>query len=232
MKSVRKILSICLSLLTIALITVSGTLAYQTIQQNIESQPDSLQIDLIQSGDLFENASNPDFQILPIREGLSENEILESEQFLNHLFSVENTGNVDAFVRIAFAIPRSLVCENSDGKKALHIVESSSTNWSEAQFISDTDVNGVLCSIYLYTYKNELKPNEKVQDSPILGFYLDSAVTCSRNEYFLGNQRLEVSENGSFNMPVTAQSIQTDEFDNAKEAFEQACVPTFLSSLN
>lgn len=226
MKITRKILSVCLSFLSVALIAVSGTLAFDYIQQNIEAelaaQQDGIKVDLIQVGDM----KNPDFQLLPIREGLSDAQIVQSEQFADHAISVKNEGNVEVYVRILFAVPSSLDTVNDAGKKALHIVESGSNNWSGGLYKENISVNDVLSNVYSYTYKGTLGPNATTQDSAILGFYLDSAVTNNNNGYFLGNTRLDVSEDGTFKIPAAVQAVGTQGFDNGNEAFSGIALPT------
>lgn len=227
MKTIRKILSLCLSVLMLLGITVSGTMAFEYIQQNITTlaneQPDSIELKLIQHSDM----QDPNFQLLPVREGLSDAQIVQSGQYARHIMSVENTGNVEVFVRIAVAIPVSLDSENEDGRKALHIINGASEKWSGGLYEENVYAKDVLCNVYVYTYSDPLKAQDTTLDSPVSGFYLDSAVTNSANGYFLGNTRLGISEDGKFKIPAAVQAVQSQGVQNAADAFSTMAAPTF-----
>lgn len=228
MKTPRKILSVCLSFLLIAMITVSGTLAYGNIKRNIDSQGVQLDVSLIKSGDIVDNQSNPDFQILPIREGLSKDEILASEQFVNHRISVENTGTVAAFVRVVLAVPSSLDSENASGNKALHVINGSSDAWvcEKKQSMS---IGSQVYNLYSYTYKDKLDPSLKTSEPATLGFYLDSEVTNQNGAYYFGGERLGVDQNGKFTFYTKIQAASPTEFNSAESAFEALGLPSFKS---
>lgn len=208
-------------------ITISGTMAFELIQQNISvlsnEQSGDVRVALLQQSDI----KNEDFQLLPVREGLSEAQIVESGQHARHLIFAKNTGTTEAYIRVAFAIPASLDTANAEGKKALHVIESSSDKWSDVLLKQNVTVNGVVCNVYLYTYAGALAAGAETQDSPISGFYLDSAVTNSADGYFLGNTRLEVSEDGKFNVPAAVQALNTQSAGSASEAFSTVALPTF-----
>ena len=231
MKTPRKIISVCLSFLLITLITVSGTLAYENIKQNIVSlsndTENEFKVSIIRSGDIVDNKENPDFQILPIREGLSKDEILSSEQFINHEVFVENTGNLEAFVRVVFAFPSSLVEPDENGRRALHIVESSSENWV---YLSESiEIDSQSYTLYIYSYDGTLMPDKKTSDSAISGFYLDSKVTNQNGAYYFGGKRLAVDQNGKFAFYTKAQATSPTEFTSAESAFEALGLPNFES---
>lgn len=230
MKTTRKILSVCLSFLILLSLAVSGTLAFKSIQQNIDSlsneQESKLRVSLIKSGDIIDNQNNPDFQILPIREGLSKDEILASEQFVKHSVSVENKGNVEAFVRIVFAFPSSLDSVNEQGNRALHIVGIDSDGWT-CDCKNNIQIGTEPYNFYIYTYKDAVGTGDKTQSSAISGFYLDSKVTNNSQGYFLNGEQLRVDQNGQFAFFTRAQAIQADGSNNSNEAFASMALPTF-----
>lgn len=229
MKTPRKILSVCLSFLLIAMITVSGTLAYKTIQQNIvisNEQTGELKVSLVKSGDVSGNQAN--FQLLPIREGLSKDEILNSDHFVEHKVSVENEGDFKAYVRIVFAFPCSLDSVNEQGNKALHVVESGLDGW-DCSYKKNINIGTEPYNFYIYTYKEPISAGDKTPASAMAGFYLDSKVTNNSQGYFLDGKQLNVDQNGKFIFYTRAQASSASGFTSAEDAFESIPLPNFVS---
>ena len=158
--------------------------------------------------------------------------------YQDKIISVENTGANEAYVRVLMAVPASL--DNEDpAESPLHVnygnkvnfdgnyTEAWGSKWAEhwrwdysSVDTAAIQIDGVAYNVYCYTYKDALATGAQTS-AAIAGVYLDSRVNYDNGAYVMDGQVL-TGFNGVVTLPVIAQAVQTDGFENALAAFEEA----------
>ena len=119
---------------------------------------------------------------------------------------VKNTGKKDAYYRTIVAIEMP---EGFDGKK-LHTNKTSNSRFT-ITYIGTINIEGVNYSVSEYLYTDVLTPGEVSRPS-FLQVYLDPTATNEDVELF----------GSTFEILAFSQAVQTDGFDSADEALDEA----------
>ena len=180
----RKIFTLALAVMMIAILAVGGTLAYFMDTDSAENvfTTGNVEIDLIETFDP-ENA-----KLLP---GVNVTKEVD----------VKNIGSEDAFVRVHIAFPAILDSGSEDQPEfaaynnTLHWNFTSASladgqwNWGTSKDAANypgnggewnfyqTTVDGILYNVYVATYETALKYNETTANEAIYKVYLDTKVT-------------------------------------------------------
>ena len=161
-----------------------------------------------------------------------------AKNYQDKIISVKNTGANEAYVRVLMAVPASL--DNTEAAdSALHVnfgnkvnlegeyTEAWGNNWKEnwnwdysSVGAAEITIDGVAYNVYCYTYEDVLATGAQTS-AAIAGVYLDSNVNYENGAYVMNGEVIE-GFNGVVTLPVIAQAVQVDGFDNAVTAFEEA----------
>lgn len=174
----------------------------------------------------------------------------QAGNYIDKIVNVENTGNSDAFVRTIIAIPNMNGYDDNEinqSENPLHwnyldATDFEGTGWdwngsNDTEVVPQTDkvaaveIDGVEYDLYVATYNKALPAGEFTSPS-MVGFYLGKTVDFDEKGYFAmqGGQRIDLSEwlvpdaDGlvTLKILVASQACQTEGFDDAWEALDEA----------
>lgn len=247
----KKVLSICLVACLALTAVVGGTLAYftDTDQENNTFTAGGVKIDLIEQQrndnstalESFENDKN----LMPIvGSAQGEQEIVEgvklptAKNYVDKIISIKNTGVSEAYVRVFVAVPTALQngqTPNAPRYDVLHWNFNGDScaegQWTDEIVVANpTVINGVEYKIYSRTYTTALAKDEKTATPAYIGFYLDKTVDQNADgEYTVdwgnGPEVINYDLSRGVTIPVFAQAIQADGFENAEAAFAASGLP-------
>lgn len=234
MESMKKALLGVGSVALVAALSVAGTIAYLTSQdedvnvmtlgnvkiEQIEQQWNDDKSDL----ELFEQLK----PLYPyVGELIFENTDVEDGAYrrygmnnvVDKYVSVKNTGLSDAYVRTVFAFEMGDdEQEYNNVKTSLNMVDGQDYAYADAwQWTEDftTEIDGKKYNIKVAVHKAEVKSNETTIPS-LLQVYLDKAATNETVE------SIDADGNGTYDIFVVSQAVQTKGFDNAIDALNEA----------
>lgn len=166
-----------------------------------------------------------------------------TKNYQDKIISVKNTGANEAYVRVLIAYPAILKQESiatngsTSNNDALHANLGNRVNlegnytkawgdawktnwrWDYTSVPSEIiTINGVEYLVECITFKDELEAGIQTS-AAIAGVYLDDDVNYVNGKYVLGNAEL-TGFNGVVTIPVLAQAVQVDGYENALTAFE------------
>jgi hypothetical protein len=169
----------------------------------------------------------------------------KTKNYQDKIISVKNNGKNDAYVRVLIAYPAILKAESiatngaTSNEDALHAnlgnrvdltgnyTKAWGDKWKENWHWDYTSVESVIIEVegvkYLVdciTFKDVLGTDAQTS-AAIAGVYLDNDVDYKNGAYVLNGEEL-TGFNGVVTIPVLAQAVQADGFENALEAFESA----------
>ena len=247
----KKLIAISLVVAMLAVAIVGGSLAYFTDTDEATNTftAGGVEIALIEqqrnadSSALvpFENNKN----LMPIvGSAQGEQEIVggvklpTAENYVDKIMTIKNTGVSDAYVRIFVAVPTALQngqTPNAPRYDVLHWNFNGDScaqgQWTDEIVVANpTVIDGVEYKIYSRTYTTALKADEVTATPAYIGFYLDKTVDMNADgEYTVdwGNGPVVINYDLSqgVKIPVFAQAIQADGFDNAEAAFAASGLP-------
>lgn len=175
----KKILAVSLAVALLAIVMVSGTLAWFSDEDTVTNTFTVGGIDIFQH-EHQENEEgvledfDQDQYLLPV---VDETDPAADANYIQKLVSVENIGVNDAYVRTHIAIPTALV-------PILHFELSDSENWTpdfaEGDTLPTAEVEGVEYTVYSYTYDLVLAKGD-VTDRLLEGVWLDASVDIKEN---------------------------------------------------
>ncbi len=247
----KKVLSICLVACLALTAVVGGTLAYftDTDQENNTFTAGGVKIDLIEQQrndgstalETFENNKN----LMPIvGSAQGEQEIVDgvklptAKNYVDKIISIKNTGVSKAYVRVFVAVPTALQngqTPNAPRYDVLHWNFNGDScaegQWTDEIVVANpTVINGVEYKIYSRTYTTALAKDETTATPAYIGFYLDKTVDQNANGNYTvdwgnGPEVINYDLSKGVTIPVFAQAIQADGFENAEVAFAASGLP-------
>lgn len=245
------------SYLAVATLAVGGTLAYLTdgdSQDNVSVIGEGVEIELIEqqrSEDGTELVEFEQGQILKPLVGSSQGikdkwglpSTTESENFIDKIVTVKNTGISDAYVRILVAMPKwtdGATTASSDnvvhwnfgnrvdltgqGKyNEISATESSDMYFGDISYSAEgtVEIDGEEHLVFSLTYNEALKPGETTDWAAMAGFYLDSRVDCKDGKYYMGDYKIDYDLSQGLVIPVYAQAVQASDIKTAVEMFKE-----------
>ena len=246
----KKILTICLIVALAATAIIGGTLAYFTDKDEATNTftAGGVKIDLIEqerNGQGGLQDFTQDKVLMPIvGSAQGEQEIVDgvklptAENYVDKIMTIKNTGASAAYVRIFVAVPTALQngqTPNAPRYDVLHWNFNGDScaegQWTDEIVVANpTVIDGVEYKIYSRTYTTALKADETTATPAYIGFYLDKTVDMNADgEYTVdwGNGPVVINYDLSqgVKIPVFAQAIQADGFDNAEAAFAASGLP-------
>lgn len=250
MNKIKNIVVSALSVVLVAALAITGTVAYLTSQDsdvNVMAlgevdiiQNEQERVDIKDAGNLNEDQIQEFEQNKPLYPYVDENlnqdikddfkdvifpdgdtyELITGENAIDKFVSVTNTGKSDAYVRTWFAFEQGSLSADRFSK----VIEKNinSDHWSWEDVATDVEIDGnkyvIVCATYLGSTENPtgiLKPNETSYQS-LLQVYMTSIATNEDCEAIDRNQ------NGTYEVLVYSQAVQTNNFKNATAALDEA----------
>ena len=247
----KKILTICLIVALAATAIIGGTLAYftDTDAKTNTFTAGGVKIALIEQQRNADHNALEDFKdnknLMPIvGSAQGEQEIVggvklpKAKNYVDKIMTIKNTGASAAYVRIFVAVPTALQngqTPNAPRYDVLHWNFNGDScaegQWTDEIVVANpTVIDGVEYKIYSRTYTTALKANETTATPAYIGFYLDKTVDMNADgDYTVdwGNGPVVINYDLSkgVKIPVFAQAIQADGFDNAAAAFAASGLP-------
>ena len=250
MSKLKKVLLMCTAYVMVAALAVAGTLAYFTWEDSDVNvmTVGNVQIDLIEQQRTKDSTALEDFEqgktLLPLV-GSAQGEkdkfgLPTAGNYVDKIVSIKNTGKSDAYVRVVVAVPAGL--ENSaNAAGPLHwnfgnhfsadgtyVAGSSNPGYSDIVFAENGQgtIDEISYNLYSFTYKTALKPGETTECPAFVGFYLNSSVDFDGTNYTFNGAKIDFDFSNGVAIPVMAQAVQSDGFDTAEKAFQNANMPT------
>lgn len=230
----KKIMLMAGAYVLVAALAVTGTIAYLTSQdedvnvmtlgnikiEQIEQQwNDDLSAleDFEQAKPLYPYVGALNLDKTDINDGAYRRYTMNN--VVDKYVSVKNTGLSDAYIRTVFAF------EMGDNEQQYNNVKTSLNAIADQDYAyADTwqwtedftaAIDGKNYNIKVAVHKAEVKPNETTIPS-LLQVYLDKTATNETIESIDGNK------NGTYDILVLSQAVQTKGFDNAVDALNEA----------
>ncbi len=242
MKNFKKTAIMIGSYALVAALAVGGTLAFMTDTEkktNVMPLGEGVDIALIEQQRNDDGTALEDFedgkQLLPIIGSAQGNNdefgLAQAENYVDKIVRVENIGTTNAYVRVLAAFPAAWDADKASDMP-IHWNHSDSFdpdgagelapmkyNWT-ADFEETATIDGVEYNIYSYTYKEAIAPGY-ITEAAITGFYMDSRVDFDdeTGKYTMNGEVIDWDLD-NFIVPVYAQAIQVDGFEDAEAAFE------------
>lgn len=243
----KKKLLLCLSILLIAAMAITGTVAYFTDTDEALNVMTfgNVEIELIESqrdgADGLEDFEQGKV-LLPIV-GSAQGEkdgfgMSTAANYVDKIVTVKNTGKNDAWIRVIVAVP-SVLEENFEGTSAsgnvLHwntgtkfapngdgVVPETQYTWES---VGTDTIDGEDYNFYAFYYDTTLAPGDTTT-AAFVGFYLDSRVDFDGINYTFDGKVVDYDFSDGVVIPVMAQAVQASGFETAAEAFTAAGMPT------
>ena len=251
----KKIIALCLIVALAATAVIGGTLAYFTDTDNATNTltAGGVKIALVEQqrcekdGEKtlvpFENNKN----LMPIvGSAQGEQETVDgvmlptAKNYVDKIMTIKNTGVSKAYVRIFVAVPTALQngkTPNAPRYDVLHWNFNGDScvkgQWTDEIVVANpTIINEVEYKIYSRTYETALAANEVTATPAYIGFYLDKSVDQNADgEYTVdwgegaGREVIEFDLSEGVSIPVFAQAVQAEGFENAQAAFAASGLP-------
>lgn len=157
-----------------------------------------------------------------------------AQNYVDKIITVKNTGNSAAYMRVFVAIPEELDNVADAGKNILHfntsVASAADKEWG-AEVLAAKSVligdDGVKYNVYYRTYQSPVAKTESTKTPAYIGFYLDSGVDMNEDgKYTINGTVIDMDLTKGISIPVFAQGVQIEGFDNAEDAFTAAKLPT------
>lgn len=149
-----------------------------------------------------------------------------TRNFVDKIVTVSNVGVNPAYVRTFIAVPTAgHISDSPEADNWLRWDRNTDTwDWGREgwDLVDDAVIGGKTYDIYVATYTTALAPGETTAPS-LLGFWLDSAVTCSGNQYYFTTaqgQRIGLGDISAIEILVATQAVQTTTFDDPWTALD------------
>lgn len=242
----KKIITMLLVAVLLATALVGGSLAWFTDTVTVDSVVISGNIEVIQTeqerapgGGL--TAYTQDKNLAPlVQNGPYGTEPLEgspvglpdsnTRNYVDKIVTVSNVGANPAYVRTLIAVPTAgHISASPTGSNWLRwdaVRGSDSWSWSTAaeewHMVDDAVIGGKTYDIYVATYHEMLAPGDTTCPS-LLGFWMDSAVTCSGSSYYYTTdtgRRIRLEDLSSIEILVATQAVQTTTFTDPRTALD------------
>lgn len=173
-----------------------------------------------------------------------------AKNYVDKIVNVENIGNTPAYVRVLVGIPAALEGEvGTANENPLHWSYgnrfdpnhggeyndgSTQSDWNPEYLkieyssipVSTAMVDGIEYNVYAFTYQEALNPKTITGAPAIVGFYLDERVDWDdeTGKYYMGEKipenEIKFDLSKGVKIPVMAQAVQAEGFENATEAFK------------
>ena len=253
--SKRKILSLALTICMVAILAVGGTLAYFTDTDEATNTftVGGVNIELVEQERVFDKDGNAtglqpftqNKNLMPLvgsAQGAKETvggveglpTAAAAQNYVDKIITVKNTGNSAAYMRVFVAIPEELDNVADAGKNILHfntsVASAADKEWG-AEVLAAKSVligdDGVKYNVYYRTYQSPVAKTESTKTPAYIGFYLDSGVDMNEDgKYTINGTVINMDLTKGISIPVFAQGVQIEGFDNAEDAFTAAKLPT------
>jgi len=205
-RKIEKILMICCAVWLVLVATVSGAMAFESMNEEefAASGDHHIEVQLLrqqtdETGVYVDMDKDP--VLYPQATGYTENVI-----------RVKNNGNIDTFNRVLVSVPSEL-----DG--ALELVHGN--GWQLSKILNDQNCEGECCNIYIYTMYGSLSAGA-VSEPAILGVRMDAAVQQQGSGYVLNGVSYDFGE--GLQLKVCAQAVQTAFLQFPEYAFTAAAL--------
>ncbi len=230
----KKILIVALAVAVIAVVAVSGTLAWFVDNDKATNvfTIGSVEIEQIEQQRVIDADGNftdeleafvNDKMMIPVIEN---DTAISDVNFQDKIVTVKNIGKNSAFVQTFVAVPASL--DNAD---ILHINKTADNGWKDAELVA-TDVEEKVIAgegdstlkynIYKFVYKTELA-KDATTDAAINGIYIDeradmdatydaNGVVTSAHFVMNDTEITDFDATGKLNVYVASQAIQAQGF--------------------
>lgn len=239
-KKLNKILSICFVAILTGCALIGGTMAMTSDDKPmVVSEDTTLSVALVQQQRSFD--ANGNWVLQPFEDGKALVPLVGSAQYdgsnfdkygmpkadgyLDNIVRVQNTGNIEAYVRVVAAVPAVLDTENEFGKTALHwnlgnrfmangdfdnetknIIENYGQK-VKCEFVKTATVGNEKCNIYTFTYKESLPAGQTTELAAFVGFYLDRTVNVVNGHIMMDGVDTGYT-NDNVKIYVKAQAVQ------------------------
>ena len=246
----KKIIAVCLIVALAATAVIGGTLAYFTDTKEATNTftVGGVKIELIEQQSSEDGKSLVAYennQILMPLVGSVQNDPKNgvgqptSENYIDKIVTIQNTGKSDAWVRAYFAIPSALDDGSDTFNAGLNVLHFNFGNkdgattfgkqWQWKQTDGEwnyfeTTIDGVAYNVYFADYYQKL-PAGATTEQFVSGVYLDSHVDMDANGNYIDTRDPDADLSilkGTVKCPVKAVAVQAAGFDNAADAVEAA----------
>ena len=247
----KKILTICLIVALAATAIIGGTLAYftDTAEATNTFTAGGVKIALIEQQRNADHSALETFTqnkvLMPIvgsaqgeQETVGGVKLPTAENYVDKIMTIKNTGASAAYVRIFVAVPTALQngqTPNAPRYDVLHWNFNGDScaegQWTDEIVVANpTVIDGVEYKIYSRTYTTALEANEVTATPAYIGFYLDKSVDMNAEGQYTvdwgnGPEVINYDLSQGVAIPVFAQAVQADGFDNAAAAFAASGLP-------
>lgn len=193
MKNLKKYMLYALSLVLVAALAVTGTVAYLS---DTDSDLNTMVMGNVTIDQIETDNDGNEFE---------QGQPLYPDSTVEKNVTVENTGKSDAYVRTVFAFEKGSVST----AKFNELVQISAEN--PLNYVCDITIDGAVYAMYESVYTEALKPGETTAAS-LKEVYLSADATNEDCE------ALDADGNGRYDILVVSQAVQSENFTGGAEA--------------
>ena len=212
----KKILILSITLILLAAIAVTGTLAFYTDE---ESEVNVMTVGKVQIGQIEKDGEGKDFkQDQPLRPVV--NGDTSDPNYIDKVVTVKNIGQNPAYVRTLIAVPFF----DCNGTNVLHW-DRNSDGWTWNDALGTVNFNGKPYQIFMATYNEALPVGAETPTPNLTGVYLDAFVDHDESLGYvcwIEGEKVPI-ENFTpgevVKVHVLSQGVQSEGFATPAEAF-------------